>query len=161
MSNTLINLTGALGTVLAETSGAAASNAVFNPFSSALGATLAGTSGTFSGAVWVASELAKFGKRVGGRPGEISAAVMGVFPGAMAGLFVGSLLGVLSGNNMVNFYLGNNAPVSSQANAAASNQAVLTLTDLKDLPALAASRARLRNPGEEPIDSKWTASNKQ
>ena len=157
MSNALISLTSALGTVLAETSGAAVSNAIFNPFSSAIGSALAGTSGALSGAVWVSSELAKFGKTVGGRPGEISAAVIGAFPGAMAGLLVGSLLGVLSGNNMINFYLGNNA---SSPNTASGP---LSFTDVSALSALAAATPpeRLRIPGEEPIDSKWTVTNKQ
>jgi hypothetical protein len=128
MSDPFTNVVSALGVALAQTSGAAISNAAFNPFSSAAGSALAGASGAFSGAIWVASEFAKFGKKVGGRPGEISAAALGVGPGAMAGFFVGSLLGTLSGTNMINFYLGRQAGERFGADRGTATSAVRRFT---------------------------------
>ena len=119
MANGLLNLAGVLGTLVSETTGATLSNAVFRPVSSAVGASLAGVSGALSGSIWAASELAKFGKKVGGRPGEISGALVALAPGAMAGFLIGSLLGTLSGKNMVEFYFPTLARIgvtSSQAN---------------------------------------------
>ncbi len=59
----------------------------------ALEATWAATSGSVQGARWAASEFAKFGRRLGGVPGEISAALFGAGMGAMGGFLLGPILG--------------------------------------------------------------------
>jgi hypothetical protein len=58
----------------------------------ALRVALASTSGAAQGAAWLASEFAKIGKSLAGRPGEISAALFGAGTGAMGGFLLGPLL---------------------------------------------------------------------
>ncbi len=78
-----------------------------DPIGATAGAMLAGTSGSAQLATWFASEFAKFGRKAGGWPGEITFAALGAGTGAMTGFFLGSILGGLSGSLMVNYFAGN------------------------------------------------------
>jgi hypothetical protein len=78
-----------------------------DPIGSTVGAMLAGTSGAAQVGTWLASEFGKFGRKNGGRPGEITFAVLGAGTGAMTGFFLGSILGGLSGSLMVQYFAGN------------------------------------------------------
>ena len=80
-------------------------NIFTDPIASALGATLGGASVAVQGGTWVASEFAKIGKRFAGRPGEISAAVVGAGTGAIGGFLVGSVLGAISRGDVLNYFL--------------------------------------------------------
>lgn len=81
-----------------------------NPVSSALGAAVGGTIGTASGATFLASEMAKLGNSVAGRPGEISGAALGASTGAAIGFAVGAGLGAISGLYMVQYVLSGSKP---------------------------------------------------
>ena len=81
-------------------------NIFTDPVTSAIGATLGGTSVAVQGATWVASEFAKVGKKLAGRPGEVSAAVLGAGTGAMGGFLVGSILGAISRGDVLTYFLG-------------------------------------------------------
>src|SRR5713226_5462353 len=81
-------------------------NIFTDPVASAIGATLGGTSVAVQGATWVASEFAKVGKKLAGRPGEVSAAVLGAGTGAMGGFLVGSVLGAISRGDVLAYFLG-------------------------------------------------------
>src|SRR5262245_12483588 len=63
----------------------------------AVDAAWAATAGSLRAATWAAKEFARFGRTVGGTPGELSAGLLGAGMGAMGGFFLGPLLG----NNIV------------------------------------------------------------
>ena len=84
-----------------------ANNFFQNPIGATAGALLAGSSGAVQVGTFLASQFAKFGRTAGGRPGEISFALLGAGTGAMTGFFLGSILGGLSGPLMVQYFVGN------------------------------------------------------
>lgn len=83
-------------------------SALGNPLEASIGAAVGAATGSLSGATWLGSQFAKFGRYLAGTPGEVSAAALGAGTGAAAGAAVGAALGALSGRLMVAYVLEGN-----------------------------------------------------
>lgn len=123
-----------------------------DPIGSTVGAMLAGTSGAAQVGTWLASEFGKFGRTAGGRPGEISFALLGAGTGAMTGFFLGSILGGLSGSLMIQYFAGNlgqAAPFQQVSSGSAPRREIDSDAEVERFRSFL-----LANP--EPWDREWT-----
>lgn len=116
-------------------------SALSNPFEATLGAAVGAGTGSLSGASWLASQFAKFGRYLAGAPGEWSAAMIGAGTGAMAGAAVGATIGALSGRLTLQYIASGDLAAASQALANATLAPVDSLTALR-LPGLDAQPRR-------------------
>ena len=106
-------------------------SALSNPFEASLGAAIGAGTGSLSGAAWLASQFAKFGRTLAGAPGELSAAMIGAGTGAAAGAAVGATIGALSGRLMIQYLASGDLAAASLALANAAGAPFDRLVDLR------------------------------